>query len=87
MCPSAAGPGLPLALGSRARKDRLSPSLGGGGVGGGGKVGGREEVGTTWKGLGLGFRDKDLRMFAGWECEVVVNRLVEKPQTPASEDS
>lgn len=75
-----AGPVLLLALGSRARKGQLAPS----GVGVGVRVG---EIGMTWKGLGLGFGDKDLEMFAGWESEVVVNRLVEKPQTPASEDS
>lgn len=49
--------------------------------------GGGRKVGMTWKKLRLGFGDKDLGMFAGWESEVVVNRLVEKPQTPASEDA
>lgn len=44
-------------------------------VGARGAEEGREEVGPTWKGLGLGFRDKDLGMFAGWEREVVVTGL------------
>lgn len=90
LCAYQPGPVLLLALSSRARKGQLSPYPPFFGVcvcvGGWGRDRGRR-VGMTWKGLGLGFEDKDLGMFAGWESEVIVNRLVKKPQTPASQDS